>query len=257
MTVTALPIDPRNPGQVFAALGLLELLDRIAPAAAPMGAFTADGPPRFLIEHAGNAHPVRLALDALRAARLTTAEPVRDEAKAPLDLLLPDGVSLRLDLWSDLDSRARVKTWAGQQTSHGITATLLEALRGRAFAPDAGAEAAPFDVGLPMTGRFGFDPRSAWTALDAGYSPNEQGEAVRTYPAVELLAAIGLQEGRPACLPGGGGHRYTLWTDPLPAPIAHAAMAGALGTGAPTYRFDLARRGSYLFFEPAREDTPP
>ena len=44
-----------------------------------------------------------------------------------------------------------------------------------------------------MTGRFGFDPRSSWDTLNTGYSPNDQGEEVDSYPATELLAAIGLQ----------------------------------------------------------------
>lgn len=254
---TSIAIDPRNPGQVFAALGLLELLDRIAPHTEPSGRFDLTGAPAFVIEQTGNAHPVRLVLDALRDARVEPAPPAGEEATAPLDLHLGGGAVVRLDLWANLDSRIRVKTWAGQQTSRIITDALLDVFRRGALSIPDGALSAPFDAGLPMTGRFGFDPRSAWTALDAGYSPNEQGNAVRTYPLVELLAAVGLQEARPERL-AGGALRYTLFARPLPAPLARAAMVGSFDRrGGVSYRFPLAKRGSYLFFEQAREDSPP
>ncbi|WP_448208300.1 hypothetical protein [Azospirillum sp. sgz302134] len=249
---TEIPLDPRNPGQVFAAVGLLELLDRIAPRLEPRGGFDLTGAPVFVIELAGNAHPVRVVLDALRDATVEVAPPAPDDATAPLDLCLPGGASVRLDLWAGLDSRIKIKTWAGQQTSRIITQALLDAIR-QGIAPSDEALGAPFDAGLPLTGRFGFDPRSAWTARDAGYSPNEQGDAVQTYPLVELLAAVGLQEARP-----DRALRYRLQSRLLPAPLARAALAGALGRGGgPSFRFSLAKRGSYLFFEQAREESSP
>lgn len=258
---TPISFDPRNPGQVFAALGLLELLDRIAPHTEPCGRFDLTGAPAFVIEQTGNGHPVRLVLDALRDARVEPAPPAGEEATAPLDLHLggraEGGTVVRLDLWAKLDSRIRVKTWAGQQTSRIIMDALLDVFRRGALSMVDESLSAPFDAGLPMTGRFGFDPRSAWTALDAGYSPNEQGDAVLTYPLVELLAAVGLQEARPDRLPGGA-LRYTLFVRPLPAPLARAALVGTFDRrGGVSYRFPLAKRGSYLFFEQAREDSSP
>ena len=48
-----------------------------------------------------------------------------------------------------------------------------------------------------MGGSFNFDPRGAWTAIDAGYSPNEHKHAVEASPVVEFLAAWGLEHARP------------------------------------------------------------
>ena len=55
----------------------------------------------------------------------------------------------------------------------------------------------PFDVLTPMGGSFNFDPRGAWTAIDAGYSPNDQGHQIEASPVVEFLAAWGLENARP------------------------------------------------------------
>ena len=48
-----------------------------------------------------------------------------------------------------------------------------------------------------MGGSFNFDPRGAWTAIDAGYSLNDQGHQVDASPVVEFLAAWGLENARP------------------------------------------------------------
>ncbi len=42
----------------------------------------------------------------------------------------------------------------------------------------------PFDVLTQMGGSFNFDPRGAWTAIDAGYSPNDQKHQVAASPVV-------------------------------------------------------------------------
>ena len=72
---------------------------------------------------------------------------------------------------------------------------------------------------------------------------------VSTYPAVELLAAIGLQGFRPQ-EDDKGGWRYAIWNVPLPPLVARAACAGVLPAGGvDRYRFEVAARGSYKGFD--------
>jgi CRISPR-associated protein Csb3 len=100
-----------------------------------------------------------------------------------------------------------------------------------------------------MKTRFGIDPRSAWNALDMGYSPNEHSQDTATFPVVELLGAIGLQGFRP-----DAGRResvrYHLWRIWLPrVPARKAAIFPWPGLAAASYEFSIAKRGqSYKFF---------
>ena len=111
---------------------------------------------------------------------------------------------------------------------------------------DLGKEVLAFR--LPMSGRFGLDPRSAWNALDFGSSPNTQNRDAYTYPAAEMLAAIGLQGFRPTAN-GRRSFSYRMWEQPLPLVPARAAVAGALICVSREYAFEVKRRsGSYRCF---------
>ncbi|MGY6217848.1 hypothetical protein ACW73L_22055 [Methylolobus aquaticus] len=87
----------------------------------------------------------------------------------------------------------------------------------------------PFGRLCPMGGSFNFDPRGAWTALDAGYSLNDLGgqleQKVMASPIVEILAAIGLEHARPAEI-SLRLYRYAIWAGLLPAQLARAALSG-------------------------------
>jgi CRISPR-associated protein Csx14 len=48
-----------------------------------------------------------------------------------------------------------------------------------------------------MGGSFNFDSRGAWTAIDAGYSPNEHDHRVSALTHGRFLAAWGLENARP------------------------------------------------------------
>lgn len=85
----------------------------------------------------------------------------------------------------------------------------------------------PFNVLTPMGGSFNFDPRGAWTAVDAGYSPNDQGDQVAASPVVEFLAAWGLEYARPI-VSGDRQVRYAIWGVPLPPCLARVALIGAI-----------------------------
>jgi CRISPR-associated protein Csx14 len=99
---------------------------------------------------------------------------------------------------------------------------------------------------VSITGRFGFDPGAAWNALDVGFSPNEQGLTVASSPAVELLAAIGVQRFRPEMADDRQSFVYATWGAPLAPAVAAAAACGTLAIP-PCFRFRgrVVSRGSY------------
>jgi hypothetical protein len=238
------PIDPRNPALFYACCGLIELCTLAG----------ADTLTRFNVDHR---HPRKaefvvesnqhLSLDflicALKEAQFTPAsvdQPPYKDAIAPVVVSILNH-EFNLDWWLQEfhDQATPLKCWAGQVTTSKLTSELPKLL------PSSGSS---FDADAFTSTRFGIDPRSAWVALDLGYSPNEQGQESRTYPVVELLAAFGLQGFRPYGS-RAKGFLYALWLEPLPCIVARtAAVAPWDGFPSAQYRFQLGERGSYKFF---------
>jgi CRISPR-associated protein Csx14 len=78
-----------------------------------------------------------------------------------------------------------------------------------------------------MRGSFNFDPRGAWTAIDAGYSPDDQGDKVTASPVVEILAAWGLEHARPL-VSDDWRVQYVTWGIPLAPCLARIALIGSI-----------------------------
>lgn len=94
-----------------------------------------------------------------------------------------------------------------------------------------------------MGGSFNFDPRGAWTSIDAGYSPNTQGHDVAASPVVELLAAWGMENARPMEY-ATRKVRYAAWGVELPSVLARAALVSAIPSiPSKSFHFDLALSG--------------
>jgi len=189
-------VDVANPGQFFACCGLLELAHLLWPG---VEGWFGDG--EFLIAVSGTASGrVEDILVQLCNSRIEPDESRGEAALHPVRLALPGkappgSLGLTLDWWIDSNgTKTRLKLWAGQQTSLHIVSELQAALARLDTQRPAGEM---LDNPMPLTGRFGVDPRAAWNALDMGFSPNDQKMKVATYPAVELLAAVGLQRCRP------------------------------------------------------------
>ena len=182
----------------------------------------------------------------LRECTLSTNDSRGEKAIRPVHIIHTDGIKLTLDWWIDrIGNKTALKLWAGNQTSLVIMQTLRGALPKSNNVPLGEL----FDVGQPLKGRFGFDPRAAWKPLDVGFSPNEQQMEVSTYPAVELLAAVGLQGFRPQEAEKGRWH-YATWSVPLPPAVARAASAGIVPAGeVHHYLFEITTRGSYKGFD--------
>jgi CRISPR-associated protein Csx14 len=250
-------VDPTNPGQYFACCGLLELADRLWPGAE---GWFAEGGREFCIACGGTLKYLLavLVMDPPTAVeRLESNGLVVPPIIAPLAFSFDGGstTAITLDAWTRIAvlkgvpqviSNPPWNFWSGQQTSmriwSGLRAELVVQL-GR-FTPDEFN--ALFSQRLFQKGRFGFDPGPAWNALDVGFSPNEQGMEVESSPAVEMLAAVGLQRFRPVMNDTRDVFDYFTWHSPYSPAVAAAAMAGAMPEAcAVRYRGSVVSRGQY------------
>ena len=117
---------------------------------------------------------------------------------------------------------------------------------------------APFDVVTPMGGSFNFDPRGAWTAIDAGYSPNDAEGRHRASPVVEFLAAWGLEHARPDRFETRKV-RYAVWGMPLAtdagARRARRRLPDSCRSRTFDFELDLSGKNKVVTF--AEEETQP
>jgi CRISPR-associated protein Csx14 len=234
-------IDPLNPAQVFACCGLLELMAAMNPRV--LGSFKYDTRRFRNASFRLNSANKAAFSDILAALKKTKYEAIDgfSDGEAPVNLDIPGLCKLTLDWWMkpERNKKSSFKLWAGQQTTIKLVQDMLEADWG---CLDHGV----LEHRLPMSGRFGLDPRSAWNTLDFGSSPDRQKRKVYTYPATEMLAAIGLQGFRPRTT-GNRHFSYQLWDQPLSLVTARAAVSGALPTtGCSVFTFKIKNRsGSY------------
>jgi CRISPR-associated protein Csx14 len=269
MAEARIPVDVLNPGQVFACLGLMEAAEILLGPC--VGGFTygrAESQCAFALSVEGNDDPVLEAVRFLAEAEavsiapegsgLTTAKwevPTRTgDAKAfpgPLPgtpaalptVLVRASHQVPLEHWADGSSRDNVKFWAGSGGYPGAALArdalaLLRDLGGNALA-DAAAD--PFSLSGPQSSSFRFDWRRDYIPLDAGFSPNMHGAMEMVgYPLVELLAAIGLQNARPARVDPRDklAYRYSISNAVLPTAFARAVLGGE-SLGFPIRRFRM------------------
>lgn len=181
--------------------------------------------------------------------------------------LAHDGRRLNVSHWADGSSREPFKLYSGNRSARLIASNMIEAVRALWTTEQANLLKAPLDVVMPIKGKFNFDPRAGWVAIDAGYSPKEQGHGVDASPVVELLAAIGLEHTRPMIVvttDAGlrktlyGKATYAVWGQPLPPMLARAALVGA-GLNLPkrAFIFDLRASGKNKITTFAQEETQP
>ena len=186
---------------------------------------------------------------------------------------------IELGHWADGSGRETFKLYSGNRSADKIARDMLNGVRKptkkqkqegqpgplqtkgikQLFDEDRnGLINAPFRV-TPMGGSFKFDPRGAWTAIDAGYSPDMQEHVVTASPVVEFLAAWGLQDARPL-MSGNKGRevRYAVWQEMLPPMLARAAFIGAIpGLTIKCFRFTLALSGKNKIVTFAKQENLP
>ena len=224
MAIATIPVDLFNPGQVFACLGLVEAVETfIGPCRAAFD-WRKSMYPVFRLGVDGECDPVAAALQHLATAEVKALIPPgsshrTDKWKVPMAiagndlypipepdgppklpaLLCAAGKTLLVDHWGDgpgSTGRDGVKFWAGSGGYPGcaLLRDALELVRDRLGA----AADDPFALSAPQSSSFRFDWRRDYIPIDAGFSPNEHPEVTMVgYPAVEILAAIGLSNARP------------------------------------------------------------
>jgi CRISPR-associated protein Csx14 len=214
MATATIPVDLRNPGQVFACLGFMEAAEvLIGPAE---GGFAWEGTETevtFTLSAQGPDDPVRTALAFLARAEVkalapkdsplstanwrvkTIAAATADrgdtrfgevfpcqlpDSPAALPIILTDGTtSIPIDHFADdfaSTGRDNVKFWAGAAGYPGaaLARDALQALAALGGNALADAAADPFSVAVPQSSSFRFDWRRDYIPLDAGFSPNLQ-----------------------------------------------------------------------------------
>jgi CRISPR-associated protein Csx14 len=183
---------------------------------------------------------------------------------------------VELDHWADGSSRDSFKLYAGNRSAHAIARAMLKGVCAKPTKKQkvngqpgdlktkgvrqlweedrVALVKTPFDALTPMGGSFNLDPRGAWTAIDAGYSPNEHKHAIEASPVVEFLAAWGLENARPVEF-DLRRVRYAVWAAMLPPILARAALVGALpGVPSREFRFELDLSGKNKVVTFAQEE---
>jgi CRISPR-associated protein Csb3 len=180
----------------------------------------------------------------VRAKTSTFPSREGDRNSLPIRLERVDGRAIQVGHWADGSGRKDFKLYSGNRSACRIAASMLQGVRKKPGKKQTIGDLktrgiqnlwqersnelirAPFDVITPMGGSFNFDPRGAWTAIDAGYSPNTQQDSVAASPVVEILAAIGLEHARPDDRKAKR-FRYAVWGQPMPPMLARTALAGS------------------------------
>jgi CRISPR-associated protein Csx14 len=211
---------------------------------------------------------------AIAPPELARTFPAENADRMALPIRLGGGNRPVVELghWTDGSSRDSFKLYAGNRSADRIARAMLMGVRKKPTVRQRAAgqpgelrtkgvrqlweadrvslTAAPFDVLTPMGGSFNFDPRGAWTAIDAGYSPNEHKHAIEASPVVEFLAAWGLEHARPDEF-AVRQVRYAAWGAELPPMLARAALCGGLAA-VPLRRFrfelDLSGKNKVVTF---------
>jgi len=247
MNEIRVPLDPMNPGQFLACCGLFALLAQDRDGV--LARFVADEqtPRRAMFAVQGMQTDLQSVLKKLREAKPEILQP--EVGKAPEESISPLQLQVgeqdwRLDWWLNdfWDDKTDLKCWAGQVRSAVLLSELLALIE-----PDTPAEKL-FSAAAMTKSKYGIDPRSAWNALDFGFSPNEHNKDAATYPIVEIFGCLGLQAFRPILNKRRAG--YSLWQAALPLNVAQlAAFRPWSGLACLQYEFPIEKRGqSYRFF---------
>jgi CRISPR-associated protein Csx14 len=202
--------------------------------------------------------------------------PEADQMSLPLRLVAGGAGherAISVSHWADGSSRNPFKLYAGNRSAASIAKAMLEGTREK---PRKGQqvgdvkalglqalwqnrrremEKSPVDVVTSLGGSFNFDPRGAWTSIDAGYSPNDQSHAIAASPVVEILASIGLEHARPDEFETRRV-RYGVWGCQLSPILARPALSAApLPFPMRRFVFELALSGKNKVVTFAEEEN--
>jgi CRISPR-associated protein Csb3 len=217
MSEVKLQLDIYNPGEFYAALGLLTVFSLQHPEAYIYSHFQlyrhqGESNAAFVISSQADLRVEQVADDLAKAnvATDSSANVWRNPKEKNPILVSPvifssNGWSITLDWWLDelrYTPNNSLKLWSGNSNPADMLKSFTKYGEGRV---NAGGTV------------FGFDTRASRDALEVGFSKKDTGERAIVYPRTEVLCAIGLQHYRPRQL------RYYAWEKPLPLSITHAA----------------------------------
>lgn len=224
MATASIPVDLLNPGQVFACIGFAEIARVLHGEARGAFDWTDRSGVRFHLGTSSSDDPMTAALAFLDAAEVVSLAPAsssnrtekwsvptqmlsqgapfpNDDESGPPQLparLRCGEVAVDIAYWGDsLASHGRdgVKFWGGAAGYPGAAHVrdALESVRGRILQ----GRADPFNLAALLGANLRLERRGSSVPLDTGFSLNNHDLRVRTFPLVEILAAVGLAHARP------------------------------------------------------------
>ena len=277
MAESSIPVDIFNPGQVFACLGFLEAADVLCGDAEGEFDWNDEVEVNFHLRSDGDENPFAMVLGFLAQAEVKALAPkawrpkkelakasdlerleeelCRQQESEVFPCASPDkssampiqifnsNKSITLGHWADGSSRNEFKLYAGNRSALKIATAMTGEIAHLWREKKDELIERPFDVTTPMGGSFNFDPRGAWTTIDAGYSPNNQKHQVEASPVVELMAAWGLENARPEEFEIRKV-RYAVWGVALQLILARVALIGGISViPMKRFRFELDMSG--------------
>jgi CRISPR-associated protein Csb3 len=269
MAEASIPVDMLNPGQVFACLGFMEAAEILCgPCEGRFNYQDAETSADFVLRVDGALDPIAECLRFLVGAEALAISPMRSDlstdkwgvrtrarddsifpsnapdSPAALPALLKNGdTEIVIEHWADGSDRDNVKFWAGAAGYPGaaLARDALNLVRGLDDNALAAMAQDPFNFSAPQSSSFRFDWRRDYIPLDAGFSPNKHGGIEMVgYPVVELLAAVGMQNARPARVDPRNklAYRYGVSNAMLPTVFVRAGI-GCEGLGFPMRVFRM------------------
>jgi len=245
-----LNVNITNPGEVFAACGILELVSRVAEKGTqPTGWFesTEDKDTHFHIQGEnkdGNPLTLGYIINQLKNCKITG-----DSESKEGPLKLEDPFNFLVDWRKPYPQNPDLKTWAGGMTIAGILEAAILTLP-----KTPTTDILSFKTTLEKKGESKgkkklipvspsrFNVISAERTLDIGFSLNKLKNKYTQYPAValELFALIGLQRFCPVKGLEKHDKIYNVWSTPLPVNIASLAVNQYLcGINQTSYKFTM------------------
>ncbi|MDZ3836911.1 MAG: type I-U CRISPR-associated protein Cas8c [Rhodospirillales bacterium] len=254
-----IPVDLRNPGQVFACLGFLEAADVLCGPAE--GGFDWTGDERFILRAEGAENPVEVVLEFLKEADVkwlspcgalqerdggstvvvtnVASSPEPKPADLPAVLVGSNAQQICFGFWADGSSRFNTTF---KKSTYGSSSHIRfrNAVDGICGLDPHLSVVDPLNQAVKTKSLFRLDPRGSADPIDAGTSPDKLRKGgievrVATYPICEALAVLGLEYARPHRV-DSQRLRYSVWSSLischcgdsvlLSPTLSRAAMAG-------------------------------
>lgn len=206
--ITLENLNLSNPGEVLAVCGLFVLATR------------QDRKATLAWTDNGAVIATDQTLEALLQNVVNTSVEFNDNGvgQEPAKIMLG---TFTLDWWTSKAPRS--KFWAGRVTAATLIPKLHKTCQTLGIAD--------WRASVACDQTYGIDPYAVWTAIDLGWSPNNQEVNISARPWVELLAILGVQGFTPII--ASRQLHYHLWQTPLTLLPARLVFRGASKQGLP------------------------